>query len=144
MEGITIVMLCTLYVNVFSPVNETWSNLTVLHSILYQHRLSSRRWLASGLPERVHVFLRMHGFGEWFAGRVRSYAFKASFLLLALLKLPTLPLKFEIEKKKTSTCSTWILLIKCSSIKLRAFSWQFYPKWLILHSRYTVLAFSWK
>ncbi len=53
---------------------------------------SSHIWLASGLPVCGHVFWRRRGFGEWFAGRVGSYAFKASLLLLASLKLPTLPL----------------------------------------------------
>ncbi len=91
MEGVIIVILCALYCNVFSPVNETWGNLTVLNSVLSQCRVSCR-CLSSGLPVHVHVFWRRRGLGDWFAGRVRSYAFKASLLLLAPQKSATLPL----------------------------------------------------
>ncbi len=92
MQGVIIVILCALYCNVFSPVNETWGNLTVLNSVLSQCRVSSFRCLSSGLPVHVHVFWRRRGFGDWFAGRMRSYAFKASLLLLAPPKSATLPL----------------------------------------------------
>ncbi len=64
MKGAIIVILCALYCNVFSAVNETWGNLTALHSILHQRRLSSCRRLVSALMERVHVFWRMHGFAK--------------------------------------------------------------------------------
>ncbi len=80
-----------LYCNVFPPVNETWGNLSALHSTLHKHRLSLCRWLASGLPDYVHVFWRRRGFGEWFAGRVGFYAFTASLLLLTSTKSPTIP-----------------------------------------------------
>ncbi len=63
MDGF-IVTLCTLYCNVFSPVNETWGG-----------NFSWWRWLVSGLPVRVHVLCWRCGFGEWFAWRVISCAF---------------------------------------------------------------------
>ncbi len=40
MKRIIIVILCALYCNVFSPVNETWGNLTALHSTLHQCHLA--------------------------------------------------------------------------------------------------------
>ncbi len=67
--------LCT--GNISSAVNETWGNLTALHSTLHQRRLSSYSLLASALPVQVHVFWGRCGFGEWFAGRMGSYVFKA-------------------------------------------------------------------
>ncbi len=79
-------------------MNETWGNLTALHSILHQCHLSSCRWLASGLSVRSHMFWRRRGFGEWFGGRMGSYAFKASLLLLVSLKLSTLLLMFLVNK----------------------------------------------
>ncbi len=65
MEGVIIVILCTLYCNVFSPVNKTWARV------------------ASALPVCVLVLWRC-GFGEWFTGRVGSYAFKAGFVILCI------------------------------------------------------------
>ncbi len=61
-------------------------HLTALHSTLHQHSLSSCYWLDSGLSVGGHVFWRRRGFGEWFAGRMGSYAFNASLLLLASQK----------------------------------------------------------
>ncbi len=55
MKGAIIVTLSTLYWNVFSAVNETWGNLTALHSIFHQRGLSSCCRLVSGLPEHVCV-----------------------------------------------------------------------------------------
>ncbi len=56
----------------------------------HQHSLSSCYWLDSGLSVVVRWFWRRRGFGEWFAGRMGSYAFNASLLLLASQKSPTL------------------------------------------------------
>ncbi len=102
MEGVIIVILCTLYCNVFSLVNETWGNLTALHSILHQHRVSSCHWLASGLSVWNCVWRRCC-FGEWFAVKVGSYSFKARMLLLASPKSPILSL---IRKRITIPWST--------------------------------------
>ncbi len=53
MEGVIIVILCALYCNVFSLVNETQGNLTTMHSALHPR------------PSLiVHVFWRRRGFGE--------------------------------------------------------------------------------
>ncbi len=85
MEGV-IVISCALY------FSHQWTrrHLTALHSTLHVYRLSSCCWLDSGLSVRGHVFWRRRVFREWFAGRVGSNAFKASLLLLASQKSPTL------------------------------------------------------
>ncbi len=88
-----IVILCALYCNVFSVANETWGNLTALHSILHQRRLSSCSRLVSGLPECVRVLWRRRGFAKWLCREGGDLAYKASLLLLAFPKSPTLPLK---------------------------------------------------
>ncbi len=80
-KGIIIVILCTLYCN----VSHRWMRPEVIRQ--HWRRLSSCRRLACG-----HVIRRRRGFGQWFAGRVGSYAFKASLLLLTSPKSPTLPL----------------------------------------------------
>jgi len=50
----------------------------------------------SALAVSILVFWKRHGFGECFEGRVGFNAFKANLLLLASLKLPTLPLTYLI------------------------------------------------
>ncbi len=72
MKGVIIVILCALYCNVFSVVNERWGNLISLHSI---------PTFGGGVALESD-----------FAGRVGSYAFKASLLLLAFPKSPAVPL----------------------------------------------------
>ncbi len=67
-------------------MNETWGNLTVLMPSLIMSLVSLCSVCARS------CVLRRRGFGEWFAGRVGSYAFKASLLLLASPKSPSLPL----------------------------------------------------
>ncbi len=81
MEGIVIVILCTLHCNVFSSVNETWGNQTALTPSLIVSLVSF--WCV------IMCFWRRRGFGEWFAARVGYYAFKAILLLLASLKSPS-------------------------------------------------------
>ncbi len=107
MEGVIIVILCA-YCNVFSLVNETWGNLTALHSILHQHCLSSCRWLAFIC---LCVFMCFGGdiaLKSDFGGRVGSYAIKASLILLASPKSPTLPLKFlRRNKNRNKWGSCW-------------------------------------
>lgn len=70
MYGFITVILWTSYCTVFSLANETWGNLTPLHSILHQ-----RRFLRSRLASVC--------FGEWFTGGW-DYTFKVG--LLASLK----------------------------------------------------------
>jgi len=69
-EDVISVILCMLYCYVCSP-EVIWSSLILpLMSLL------------------CHVFWRRRVFGEWFAWREGSYAFKASLLFLASLSLP--------------------------------------------------------
>ncbi len=91
-EGVIIVILCDLYYNVLSAVNETWGNLTSLHLTLHQRCISLCRWLASGLPVAFMCFGGGVALERDYAGRVGSYDIKSSLLLLASLKLPTLHL----------------------------------------------------
>ncbi len=71
-----------------------FSHRWMRHEVIWQHwrHLSSRHWLASDLPVHIHVFWGGVAFESDYAGRVVSYAFKASLLLLASLKSPTLVL----------------------------------------------------
>ncbi len=83
-EGDIIVVLCTLYCNVFLLVNEMWSNLTALHSTLHQRHLSLPRWstcTCSCVLEEA-----------WLWRVICRESFKARLLLLAFSKSPTLPL----------------------------------------------------
>ncbi len=106
-----------LLLNAFSPVNETWGNLTTLHSILHECCLSLYHWLASGLSVRIHVFWRRRGFGERVAGKVGSYAFRDCLLLLASPKSPTL-LSGETEDPgaKVSSCNGFYWRINTGSL----------------------------
>ncbi len=89
-KGAIIVILCTLYCNVFSAVNETWGNLTALYSTLHQRGLSLCLRLVSALTECVHVFCRRRGFAEGWRGEGGELAFKANLLSLAFTKSPNL------------------------------------------------------
>ncbi len=111
MNSSIIVIICALHCNVFSEVNETWGNLTALHSTLHKRRLSSCRRLVSALTECVRVFWGRCSFAEWLWMEGGDLAFKANFLSLAFPKSPTLPLKIKsyvivIIYKNTITCST--------------------------------------
>ncbi len=53
---------------------------------------STMRFEKTGAFQKVGAERSNTHFGEWFAGRVGSYAFKAILLLLASPKSPTLPL----------------------------------------------------
>ncbi len=81
MKCTVIVIFCTLYFNVMSPVYETWGYL----------------WSAW----YVHVFWGRCGFAEWLCWEGGKLAFKANLLLLAFPKSPTLPLRWKKQ--------TWLL-----------------------------------
>ncbi len=80
----------TIY-NVFLPVNETWDNLKVLHSTLHQPSVVMSLVSLWSTCVCLCVLEEAWLWNEY-AGRVGSYAFKDSLLLLNSPELYTLPI----------------------------------------------------
>ncbi len=108
MEGIIIVILCALYCNVFSLVNETCGYRRVLQSLIVS-------LLASGLLEHIHVFWRQGRWDLMISTLVERFNVSMSvFLMLASPKSLTLPL-MDPELTLTNNEPLFSLLTKINT-----------------------------